>query len=112
MNPKGTLLLLANGRYAMIIVDPDRPRKWTGKSRESTTVEELASAARGLVAQFAEWSVDEAGQILIRKNEGGLNPLAAGREQRVQLLCQEMSSKPPMLPRVSQAVAQRRRGEG
>ena len=82
--PKGTLLLNANGRYAMIIVDPDRPKKWTGTSRAGASTEELASAARGVVAQFGEWSVDDAGKTLIRKNEGGLNPLAAGREQRVQ----------------------------
>ena len=83
--PKGTLLLNANGRYAMIIVDPDRPKKWSGTSRASASAEELASAARGVVAQFGEWSVDEADKTLIRKNEGALNPLAAGREQRVQI---------------------------
>jgi Lipocalin-like domain len=71
--PKGTLILAANGRYAMMIVDPDRPQKWSAKSREGANVEELASAARGLVAQFGEWSVDEAAKMLIRKNEGALN---------------------------------------
>jgi len=84
-NPKGTLILNANGRYAMILVDPDRPKKWTGKSRDSATVEELASAARGLVAQFGEWSVDESGKTLIRKNEGALNPTSAGREQKIEV---------------------------
>lgn len=82
-NPKGTLILNANGRYAMIIVDPSRPKKWSAKSREGASVDELASAARGLVAQFGDWAVDDSGKMLIRKNEGGLNPLAAGREQRV-----------------------------
>jgi hypothetical protein len=84
-SPKGTLILNANGRYAMIIVDANRPKKWTSKSREGAPAEELASAARGLVAQFGEWSVDETDKMLVRKNEGGLNPLAAGREQRVQV---------------------------
>lgn len=83
--PKGTLMLQANGRYAMIIVDPDRPKKWGGKSRANVSAEDLATAARGVVAQFGEWSVDEDGKTLIRKNEGGLNPLAAGREQLVQI---------------------------
>jgi hypothetical protein len=83
--PKGTLMISSNGRYAMIIVHPDRPKKWGGKSRASVSTEELASAARGVVAQFGEWSLDESGKMLIRKNEGGLNPLAAGREQRVQV---------------------------
>ena len=29
--PKGTLFLAANGRYAMMIVDPERPKKWLGE---------------------------------------------------------------------------------
>src|SRR5262245_32706957 len=68
-NPKGTLLLNANGRYAMIIVDPDRPKKWSGTSRAGASTDELASAARGVVAQFGDWSIDDAGKTLIRKNE-------------------------------------------
>jgi len=84
--PKGTLFLATNGRYAMMIVDPERPKKWSAKSREGASVEELASAARGLVAQFGEWSVDEKSKTLIRKNEGALNPLAAGREQIVPIV--------------------------
>lgn len=83
--PSGTLMLASNGRYAMMIVDPDRPKKWSAKSRAGASVEELASAARGLVAQFGEWSVDENAKMLIRKSEGALNPTATGREQRVPI---------------------------
>ncbi|MBX9775741.1 MAG: lipocalin-like domain-containing protein [Xanthobacteraceae bacterium] len=84
-SPKGTLILTPNGRYAMILVNPDREKKWTGKSREGADAAELAAAARGLVAQFGEWGIADGGKTLVRKVEGALNPALGGREQRIGL---------------------------
>lgn len=84
-SPKGTLILTPNGRYAMILVNPNREKKWTGKSREGADSAELAAAARGLVAQFGEWEIADGGKTLVRRVEGALNPALGGREQRVGL---------------------------
>ena len=74
----------ASGYYAMVLVNPEREKKWTAKSRETQSADELAAAARGLVAQYGRWEVD-GGKILVRKVEGALNPALGGREQRIGL---------------------------
>jgi len=79
--PKGYLMLDAGGRYAMVLTDMTRA-KWKSSNRTQTTVEEYAAAAKGLVAQFGGWSVDETGKTLIRKVEGALNPGLPGIEQK------------------------------
>ena len=84
-NPKGTIIFDATGRYAMILVNSDREKKWTAKSREGASGDELAAAARGLVSQFGQWEVVDGGKTLVRKVEGALNPALGGREQRVGL---------------------------
>jgi len=83
--PEGTLMLDGTGHYATVLVNPERPKKWSGNSRDQVNTEDLASAARGLVAQFGTWSVDETGKTLTRKIVGALNPLNAGREQKIQV---------------------------
>jgi lipocalin-like protein len=83
--PTGTLMLDAKGNYAMILANPDRPKKW-GKTREEVSAEDYKSAGMGLVAQFGTWSVDEASKTFIRQNVGALNPTAAGREQKTPMI--------------------------
>lgn len=56
--PVGILMLEATGHNAMLLTDPGRP-KWKSNLRTTTTNEEFATAAKGLVAQFGTWSVDE-----------------------------------------------------
>jgi hypothetical protein len=80
-NPVGTLILEANGQYAMILVDTGRP-KWRGTVRSQTTTEEFATAAKGIISQFGTWTVDEANKTLVRKVVGALNPNIAGNEQK------------------------------
>jgi hypothetical protein len=79
--PKGVLMIDAGGHYAMVLTDPGRA-KWKSNLRTQLTTEELAAAAKGLVAQFGGWSVDEAGKVLTRKVEGALSPNLAGTEQK------------------------------
>jgi hypothetical protein len=76
--PRGTLMMDAHGRYAMILIDSTRP-KWNSGIRTETTPEEYASAAKGLVAQFGTWSVDEESKVLTREVEGALGPNAPGK---------------------------------
>jgi hypothetical protein len=79
--PLGILMLDTNGHYAMVLTDPGRP-KWKSNLRTETTNEELATAAKGLIAQFGSWSVDEGTKTYTRKVEGALNPGLGGAEQK------------------------------
>ena len=80
-NPKGILMLGADGRYALVVVNPDRPR-FKGKSRLEGTPEENKAAIAGTVASFGAWSVDESTNILVTSIEGNLFPNDEGGDQR------------------------------
>jgi hypothetical protein len=76
-NPKGILILDANGRYAAIQVDPNRP-KFKINNRLEGTPEENKAAMRGATASFGTWSVNEADRTLISNVEGALFPNSQG----------------------------------
>jgi hypothetical protein len=80
-NPKGILILAANGHYAQVQVNPDRP-KFKGKTRLDGTPEENKAAMAGTVAHFGMWSVNEAEKILIMRSEGNLFPNDEGSESK------------------------------
>jgi Lipocalin-like domain len=80
-NPKGIFILGADGSYALVVVNPARP-KFVGKSRLDGTPEENKSAIAGTVASFGTWSVDEATNTLVTSIEGNLFPNDEGRDQR------------------------------
>ena len=82
--PKGTLMLDAGGHYAMVLTDPGRP-KWKSEVRTALSTEELAVAAKGLVAQFGTWSVDEGDKILVRNYEIALIPNNDGVETKTSV---------------------------
>jgi hypothetical protein len=79
--PKGILMIDAGGHYAMVLTDPGRT-KWKSNLRTQLTTEEIGSAAKGLVAQYGGWSVDDASKVFTRKVEGALSPNLAGTEQK------------------------------
>ena len=80
-NPNGIFILGADERYALIVVNPARP-KFGGKSRLEGTPEENKAAIAGTVASFGAWSVDEATNTLVTSIEGNLFPNDEGRDQR------------------------------
>jgi Lipocalin-like domain len=80
-NPKGILVLAANGHYAQIIVHPDRPN-FKVNNRLEGTPEENTAAVHGTTATFGTWSVDEASTTLIVRNEGGMFPNQVGTESK------------------------------
>ena len=80
-NPKGIMIFDADGRYALIAVNPARP-KFASKTRLDGTPEENKAAVAGTVASFGTWSVDEATNTLITRVDGNLFPNDEGREQR------------------------------
>jgi hypothetical protein len=80
-NPKGILVLAANGQYAQIIVLPNRPNFKVNNRLEGTPEENMA-AVHGTTASFGSWSFDEASQTLIVRNEGGVFPNQVGTESK------------------------------
>jgi Lipocalin-like domain len=80
-NPKGVLVLAANGQYSQIIVRPDVP-KFKINNRLEGTPEENKAAVHGTTATFGTWSVDEASKTLIVRNEGGMFPNQGGTESK------------------------------
>jgi hypothetical protein len=80
-NPRGIMIFDADGRYALIVVNPARP-KFQGNTRLDGTAEENKAAIAGTVASFGTWSVDEATNTLTTRIEGNLFPNDEGREQR------------------------------
>jgi hypothetical protein len=80
-NPKGILVLAANGQYAQIIVRPDRAN-FKVNNRLEGTQEENKEAVHGTTATFGTWSADEASKTLIVRNEGGMFPNQAGTESK------------------------------
>jgi Lipocalin-like domain len=85
-NPKGSLILDAGGRYALVQGRPDRPKfKDAGNLRLGATAEEFAAAARPFAANFGTWSVNEADKTLIRKYELALIPNNDALESKVSV---------------------------
>lgn len=80
-NPKGIMILAADGHYALIAANPARP-KFKGNTRLDGTPEENKAVVAGTVASFGTWSADEASNTLITRIEGNLFPNDEGREQR------------------------------
>jgi hypothetical protein len=68
-NPNGLFILAADGRYALVVVNPARP-KFKGSSRLDGTPEENKAAIAGTVAAFGTWSFDEATSTLVTSIEG------------------------------------------
>ena len=81
---KGYLMLDAGGHYMYMVVDMTRNR-WNSNNRTQITGEEFAAAAKGLVAQFGTWNVDESARTFTRKVEGALNPGLPGVEEKNRL---------------------------
>jgi hypothetical protein len=78
-NPKGILILEANGRYAQIFLRPGRP-KFKANNRLQGTSEEIKAAYEGALVHFGSWSVAEADKTIIISTDGALYPNQEGTE--------------------------------
>ena len=79
VNPKGLMILDASGRFALVQVDPARP-KFASNNRLQGTAEENKAVVQGTVAQFGTWSVNEADKTVVLHIEGGMYPNQAGTD--------------------------------
>lgn len=76
-NPKGVLVLSADGQYIQMTVRPDTP-KFKINNRLEGTSEENKAVLAGTVAYFGTWSVDEAKKSMTVRIDGSLFPNQAG----------------------------------
>lgn len=80
-NPQGVLVIGADGRYALQIYRPDRPRFASGDKRRGTA-DEYEAAALGMSAHYGTCAVDAAHGVLVFRIERASFPNWEGTEQR------------------------------
>jgi hypothetical protein len=80
-NPKGILILDANGRYAQIQVNPNRP-KFKGRTRLDGTPDENKAVVQATSAHFGTWSVNEADKTITMHTEFHMFPNDDGRDSK------------------------------
>jgi len=85
VNPTGTLMLDAGGRYAVVTAARGRPKVTVAPNRADQTPEDYKAIAQGVVANFGTWSVSEADKTLSRRVEGALFPTGEGTEGKVSV---------------------------
>jgi lipocalin-like protein len=80
-SPKGILIFEANGRFAQIQLNPNRP-KFKASTRLDGTPEENKAVVQGTSALFGTWSADEADKALILHTEFSMFPNFDGTDSK------------------------------
>jgi len=80
-NPKGELILTADGRYMIVITRADLP-KFTANSRDKGTTEENKAVVQGSIAHFGKIVVNEADKTLTFQVEAATYPNWNGMSQK------------------------------
>jgi hypothetical protein len=80
-NPKGQMILLANGRYSFMISRLDVP-KFAANNVTQGTADENAAVVKGVIANFGTWSFDEATKTLTTNVEASTYPNLNGASQK------------------------------
>jgi hypothetical protein len=82
-NPKGTMMVDANGRFAVTVMRADLPN-FSSNNRISGTLEENRAVIQGSIAYFGTYSIDEATHVLTVDIEGSTFPnFTGGRQTRI-----------------------------
>jgi hypothetical protein len=85
-NPNGIQILDASGHFASVTAARGRPKSSAfGAGRDAVPADEYKAMARGLLAIFGAWSVDEADKTITYHIEGSLFPNAEGANQKVNV---------------------------
>jgi hypothetical protein len=79
-NPKGTMMIDANGRFSIMVMRSDLP-KFAANNRMSGTPEENKAVVQGSIAYFGTYSIDEATHVLTVNLEGSTYPNFVGGTQ-------------------------------
>ena len=80
-SPVGTLVFGSDGHYALIFLRRDLP-KIASNNRISQTADESRAIAKGGIAHFGTYSVDETGKFFVFRIESSTFPNWNGAEQR------------------------------
>jgi hypothetical protein len=80
-SPKGILILEANGRYAQIQVNPNRP-KFKASNRLEGTPEENAAVVRATSGSFGTWSVNEVDKTIVLHSDFSIFPNFDGTDSK------------------------------
>lgn len=79
-DPRGVLMLDANGRYALVLLRPDLP-PFVSTNRTAGTPEENRAVVQGTIAHFGTYAVEGDGTLVFRI-EGSTFPNWDGAEQK------------------------------
>ena len=79
-NPKGTMMVDANGRFSITVVRSDLPR-FASDNRITGTAEENMAIVQGCIAYFGTYSIDEATHVITVNVEGSTFPNFDGGTQ-------------------------------
>lgn len=84
VNPIGTLIFDASGRYAQMIAARGRSKLNT-VNRFDASAEQYKAAVQGFLANFGTWSVDEEDKTVTRHYEGAMLPNYEGTESKMSV---------------------------
>jgi hypothetical protein len=79
-NPKGTMMVDANGRFSIMVMRSDLA-KFASNNRMSGTPEENKAVVQGSIGYFGTYSIDEATHVLTVNVEGSTFPNFVGGTQ-------------------------------
>jgi len=79
-NPKGTMIVDANGRFSITVLRSDLP-KFASNNRMTGTPEENKAIVHGTIAYFGTYTIDESTHVLIVNVEGSTFPNFDGGTQ-------------------------------
>jgi hypothetical protein len=79
LNPRGSLMFDASGRYTYVTSAGGRPKVAAGIN---SPADELKAAVQGFGATFGTWSANDADKIITRHREGALIPNNEGTDTK------------------------------
>jgi hypothetical protein len=79
-NPRGTMMVDANGRFSIMVMRSDLA-KFVSNNRMSGTPDENKAVVQGSIAYFGTYSIDEATHVLTVNVEGSTFPNFVGGTQ-------------------------------
>lgn len=96
-DPTGRLMFGSDGRYALVFLRRDLP-KIAANNRLSQTADESRTIAKGSIAHFGTYSVDEASKLIVFRTESGTFPNWNGtvQERSFSLVGDELSYMSPI----------------
>jgi hypothetical protein len=80
-NPRGVNMFSPDGRYSLIIMQPDLP-KLASNDAMKPTAEEAVAIMRGAIAYFGTYTVDESTKMLTLQIDGTTLPNQLGLPQK------------------------------